>query len=232
MATVPVEVEQAEVALAGGSEVLGPEEAETLHVGCRRRATEPSRGQHGVALGRHQRRRGRTRTGSSTRRQPGRTEISVTGVRPGASRGTHRPPAAADPGRHAEAAGRAAADPAPGDPEFTAVAEAADSTPVPEARITWEVGDTSVAAFDPPPAPSPPAIPGHHAHGAAPRIRAGGLAAPPRRPACWASTGPAPASGPARQVMLAASLLDEAGKFDRARPPASSGAPTGPRSRP
>jgi uncharacterized protein YjdB len=33
--------------------------------------------------------------------------------------------------------------------QFTAVAEAADSTPIPEARVTWELADTSVAAFDP-----------------------------------------------------------------------------------
>jgi uncharacterized protein YjdB len=32
--------------------------------------------------------------------------------------------------------------------QFTAVAEAADSTPIPEARVTWELGDTSVVAFD------------------------------------------------------------------------------------
>jgi Tol biopolymer transport system component len=31
---------------------------------------------------------------------------------------------------------------------FTASAEAADSTPIPEARITWELGDTAVAAFE------------------------------------------------------------------------------------
>ena len=31
---------------------------------------------------------------------------------------------------------------------FTAVAEAADSTPIPEARITWELGDTALATFD------------------------------------------------------------------------------------
>jgi Tol biopolymer transport system component len=32
---------------------------------------------------------------------------------------------------------------------FTAVAEAADSSLIPEAKITWHLGDTSVAAFDP-----------------------------------------------------------------------------------
>jgi TolB protein len=33
--------------------------------------------------------------------------------------------------------------------QFTAVAEAEDSTPIPEARVTWEVADSAVAAFDP-----------------------------------------------------------------------------------
>jgi uncharacterized protein YjdB len=32
--------------------------------------------------------------------------------------------------------------------QFTAVAEAEDSTPIPEARITWELADSSMAAFD------------------------------------------------------------------------------------
>jgi Tol biopolymer transport system component len=32
--------------------------------------------------------------------------------------------------------------------QFTAVAEAADSTPIAEARISWELGDSSIAAFD------------------------------------------------------------------------------------
>jgi uncharacterized protein YjdB len=31
---------------------------------------------------------------------------------------------------------------------FTAAAEAADSTPIPEARILWELGDTALASFD------------------------------------------------------------------------------------
>ena len=31
---------------------------------------------------------------------------------------------------------------------FTAVAEAADSTPIPEARVVWEVGDTTLVTFD------------------------------------------------------------------------------------
>jgi Tol biopolymer transport system component len=33
--------------------------------------------------------------------------------------------------------------------QFTAVAEAADSTPIPEARVVWQLSDTTVAAFDP-----------------------------------------------------------------------------------
>jgi TolB protein len=33
--------------------------------------------------------------------------------------------------------------------QFSAVAEAADSSPIPDARVTWELSDTTVARFDP-----------------------------------------------------------------------------------
>jgi uncharacterized protein YjdB len=33
--------------------------------------------------------------------------------------------------------------------QFTAVAESADSAPIPEARVSWELSDTTVAGFDP-----------------------------------------------------------------------------------
>lgn len=148
MATVPVEVEAAEVALTGGTEVLGPEEAETLRV------TVPSQGNRPLA-GSMVWRSADTNVavvgpgGVVTTRKPGRTEISVLAF--GQERRTgllvHRLPQTL------------VVTPKPG-PEpmpiplratrsFTAVAEAADSTPVPEARLTWQVGDTSVAAFDP-----------------------------------------------------------------------------------
>jgi uncharacterized protein YjdB len=148
MATVPVEVEAADIALVGGSEVLGPEEAETLSVAV------PSQGNRPLA-GTMEWRSADTnvavvgQNGVVVARKPGRTEISVLAY--GQERRTgllvHRlaqtlvvtPKPPADP----------MAIPVHATRTFTAVAEAADSTPVPEARIAWSVGDTSIAAFDP-----------------------------------------------------------------------------------
>ena len=147
MATVPVEVEQAEIALAGASEVLGPEEAETLRV------LVPSQGNRQLAGGMHWRSADTAvatvgPTGIVQARGPGRTEIGMLGF--GQERRTslvvHRlpqtlvvsPKPMADPIQLPVRAAR----------QFTAVAEAADSTPIPEARVAWEVGDTTRAGFD------------------------------------------------------------------------------------
>jgi hypothetical protein len=147
MATVPIEVVQAEIALAGAVEVLGPEEAETLRV------LVPSQGNREL-VGGMQWRSGDTTvavvspTGIVQARAPGRTQISVSGF--GQDRETslvvHRlaqtlvvtPKPLPDPMPVPLRAVR----------QFSAVAEAADSTPIPEARITWEVGDTTRAGFD------------------------------------------------------------------------------------
>ncbi|MBA3496277.1 MAG: PD40 domain-containing protein [Gemmatimonadales bacterium] len=147
MATVSVEVEPAEIALAGESEVLGPEEAETLRVEI------PSQA-HRRLSGFMEWRSADTTvavvgpTGIVQARRPGRTEIVV--LASGQERRTtlvvHRlpqtlvvsPKPVAEPLRIPLRAART----------FTAVAEAADSTPIPEARITWEVGDTTRAGFD------------------------------------------------------------------------------------
>jgi uncharacterized protein YjdB len=147
MATVPVEVEPAEVALVGGSEVLGPEEAETLLVEVPSQANRRLSGimewrsaDTAVAVV--------GPSGIVQARKPGRTEIAVLAF--GQERRTtllvHRQPETlvvspkpvAEPLQIPLRATRT----------FTAVAQAADSTPVPEARITWEVGDTTRAAFD------------------------------------------------------------------------------------
>ena len=147
MATVPVEVEAAEIALVGGSEVLGPEEAETLSV------TVPSQGNRPLA-GTMEWRSADTNvavvgpTGIVVARKPGRTEIGVLAF--GQERRTgllvHRLP------QTLVVTPKPTADPLPiplrATRTFTAVAEAADSTPVPEARIGWQVADTSVATFE------------------------------------------------------------------------------------
>ncbi len=147
MATVPIEVEPAEVVLAGAAEVLGPEEAETLRV------LVPSQANRQVSAGMQWRSADTAvatvgPTGVVLARKPGRTEIAVAGF--GQERRTglvvHRlpqtlvvsPKPVAEPLQVPLRATRV----------FTAVAEAADSTPVPEARIGWEVGDTTRVAFD------------------------------------------------------------------------------------
>ena len=148
MATVPVEVEAAEIALVGGTEVLGPEEAETLRV------VVPSQGNRMLA-GTMEWSSADTNVavvgpgGVVTARKPGRTEIGVRAY--GQERRTgllvHRLP------ETLVVTPKPTAEPLPiplkATRTFTAVAEAADATPVPEARIAWSVADTSLASFDP-----------------------------------------------------------------------------------
>jgi uncharacterized protein YjdB len=147
MATVPVEVEQADLVLAGASEVLGPEDAETLHVHV------PTQGNREITTGLQWRSADSAvaavgPNGVVQARQPGRTEIVMTGF--GQERRValtvHRLPQVLvvtpkPPNEALQLPLRATR-------EFKAVAQAADSTPIPEARITWELGDTSKASFD------------------------------------------------------------------------------------
>jgi uncharacterized protein YjdB len=147
MATLPVEVEQADIALSGGSDVLGPEDAETLSVRV------PSQSNRLIRSG-VQWQSGDTAVatvdsaGVVTARAPGRTEIVMRGF--GQERRArltvHRLPV------------RLVVTPKPlTEPiqvplrsarQFTAIAEAADSAPIPEARMTWLVGDSARAGFD------------------------------------------------------------------------------------
>ena len=81
-------------------------------------------------------------------RQPGRTEIVMTGFgqERRASLTVHRLPQVlvVTPKPPTEALQL----PLRATRQFSAVAQAADSTPIPEARITWELGDTTKASFD------------------------------------------------------------------------------------
>jgi hypothetical protein len=147
MATVPVEVEQADFVLAGASEVLGPEEAETLHVRV------PSQGNREITTGLqwHSADSAVAAVGPNgvvQARQPGRTEIVMTGFgqERRASLTVHRLPQVlvVTPKPPTEAL----QVPLRATREFSAVAQAADSTPIPEARITWELSDTTKASFD------------------------------------------------------------------------------------
>jgi hypothetical protein len=147
MATLPVEVEQADIALLGDLDALGPEDAETLavrvpsqnnreiHTGMQWQSTDTS-----VATV--------DSSGIATARAPGRTEIVLKGL--GLERRApllvHKlperlvvsPKPTADPLLVPLKASR----------QFSAVAQGADSAPIPEARIVWQVGDSSRAGYD------------------------------------------------------------------------------------
>jgi uncharacterized protein YjdB len=147
MATVPVEVEQADFVLEGASEVLGPEDAETLHVRV------PTQGNREITTGLQWRSADPAVAapgpdGVVVARQPGRTEIVVTGFGQERRAGlaVHRLPEVlvVSPKPPTEALQL----PLRATREFSAEAQAADSTPIPEARITWELSDTTKASFD------------------------------------------------------------------------------------
>lgn len=147
MATVPIEVESAEIALVDGTQSLGPEEAETLQV------TVPSQGNRRLTRMLQWRSTDTAvatvgQDGIVTARGAGRAEIAVHAF--GQERRlplvVHRlaqtlvvsPKPSAEPIQMTIRGTRS----------FTTVAQAADSTPVPEARVVWEVADTSRAAFN------------------------------------------------------------------------------------
>ncbi len=147
MATAPVDVVPAEVTLSDARLVLGPEDVDTLRV------LVPSQGNreaHGV-----------TRwasadstvasvdsTGIVIARKPGQTEIIASGF--GGERRApvlvHRLPQSlvVSPRQ----TGGPVLLPFQASRKFTAVAEAADSTPIPEARVIWGVGDSTVIVRD------------------------------------------------------------------------------------
>jgi uncharacterized protein YjdB len=147
MATLPVEVEQADVALLGDVAALGPQDAETLGVrvpaqnnreirsGLRWESTDSAIASVDSA-------------GVVTARAPGRVEIVMHGfglerrapllVHKLPERLVVTPKPTADPIQLPLRAVR----------QFTAVAQAVDSAPIPEARIGWQVGDTARAGFD------------------------------------------------------------------------------------
>lgn len=148
MATAPVDVEPSDIALAASSGVLGPEEAETLHVRV------PAQNNREITEGLQWRSADTSvavvgPTGVVQARGPGRTEIAVLGF--GQERRTpllvHRLPQTlvVSPKPVAEAI----QVPLAGTRQFSAVAEAADSTPIQEAKIAWALADSVHARFDP-----------------------------------------------------------------------------------
>jgi hypothetical protein len=148
MATTPVEVAAAEIALAEARLVLGPGETDTLRV------LVPGQGNRELRAGLQWQTSdtGVARIGPATgivsARMPGRAEVVATGFgqERRASVLVHREP------RTLVVTPRPAAGtiqlPARAVRKVTVVAEAADSTAIPEARSNWEVGDTTVIAYD------------------------------------------------------------------------------------
>ena len=147
MATAAVEVAAAEIALARSRLVLGPGETDTLRI------LVPSQGNRELRGG-IQWQTGDTGvvrvgpTGIVNARIPGRAEVVATGF------GQERR-AAVQVHREARTlvvtprpAAGAIQLPVRAVRRVSVVAEAADSSPIPEARVAWEVGDTAVIAYD------------------------------------------------------------------------------------
>jgi Tol biopolymer transport system component len=146
MATLPVEVIQADFIVTPSKVTLGTEETDTL------RALVPAQGSREI--------RGIVRwrstdtsvvsvstTGIIRARAAGQAEI-VAAAFSQERRSTvtvHRVPDALVVSPYQ---GGTVQVPVRSTRQFTAVAEGADSTPIPEARVTWELSDTMVAGFD------------------------------------------------------------------------------------
>jgi uncharacterized protein YjdB len=147
MATAPIDVAPANIALSGTRVVVGPEESDTLlavipsqngrsvHGGIQWQVQDSSVAVVGP-------------TGIVTGRSAGQTEVVAVGF--GQERRAavlvHRAPQSLVVTPPASAPLQL---PIKGTRRITAVAEAGDSTPIPEARVFWAVADTGLVAFDP-----------------------------------------------------------------------------------
>jgi uncharacterized protein YjdB len=147
MATAPIEVAPADITLSGTRVVVGPEESDTLF------AVIPSQNGRAVHGGVQWQMQDTTvasvgPTGIVTGRAPGQTELIAIGF--GQERRAavlvHRVPQSLVVTPPASAPIQL---PVKGVRRISAVAEAADSTPIPEARVLWSVADTDLVAFDP-----------------------------------------------------------------------------------
>jgi hypothetical protein len=148
MATLPVEVTQAEYVLSPTKLFLGPDEVDTI------RALVPSQGNREIR-GMLQWRSSDTSVASVSSggivraRGAGQAEIVASGFSQERRAAViiHRvpdalvvsPPQSAGPIQVPLRSTR----------QFSATAETADSTPIPDARITWELSDSSIGGFDP-----------------------------------------------------------------------------------
>ena len=148
MATLPVEIQPADFAVAPGKVVLGPEEADTLA------AVVPSQGNRRVRSGIQWTSSDTAiahvgATGIVTARAPGQADVVAAGFgqERRASLLVHRDPESMVVSPRPGATGLQL--PLNAKQKLTVTAEAADSTPIPEARLDWTVADTTVVGFDP-----------------------------------------------------------------------------------
>lgn len=146
MATLPVDVAQADFVLSRTKLTLGPEEADTIRV------LVPSQGSREVRTLVQWRSSDSTvasvsPSGIVRARAPGQAEIIASG--PAQERraavSVHPLPEALVVSPHQ---GGTIQLPLRSTRQFTAVAEAADSSPIPEARVVWQLSDTAVASFN------------------------------------------------------------------------------------
>jgi TolB protein len=147
MATAPVEVIPAEVGLSDARLVLAPEDLDTLRLLVRSLGNRPVHGgvrwssvDSGVATV--------DSAGVVTARRAGQTEIIATGF--GQERRVpvlvYRLPQSLVVSPRQSPSGVLV--PVHASRKFTAMAEGADSSPIPEARVIWDIGDTAVIARD------------------------------------------------------------------------------------
>ena len=147
LATLPVEVSQQDFVLSRTNLMLGPADADTL------RATVPTQGNReirGLLQWRSTDTSVATVNSSGVVRAiaSGQAEIVATGFsleRRATVRVYPQPDALVVSPLHS---GGPIQLPLRSTRRFTAAAEAADSTPIPEARIVWELADTALASFD------------------------------------------------------------------------------------
>jgi uncharacterized protein YjdB len=147
MATLPVEVVQGEFTVTPSELVLGVEETDTLHAvipsqGNREirglvqwRSTDTavvSVGANGVVRGRAA---GKAQVVAAAFSQERQSTVTVRPVPDALVVSPHQGVTLQVPLRSKQ--------------QFSAVAETADSTPLPDVRVAWELGDTLVARFDP-----------------------------------------------------------------------------------
>ena len=147
MATAPVEVAAAEIALSESRVVLGPQESDTLG------ALVPGQGNREIRSGIQWYSSDSAvvrvgPTGIVSALAPGRAEIVAVGFSQErrAAVLVHREPSTLVVTPRPTAG--AIQLPVRAVRRITAVAEAADSTPIPEARVSWEVGDTAIITYD------------------------------------------------------------------------------------